>query len=59
MKWAYCGLCHYFDEMTTVCNDFLCCLMFSISDVTFVRQADSFIESESLTTYVIFSSIWL
>ena len=54
IKWTYCDLYHYFDEMTDACNDFLCCLVFPISDVTFARQADSFIESECLTTYVIF-----
>lgn len=56
IKWTYCNLYHYFDEMTDMCNDFLCCLIFPISDVTFAGQADSFIESECLTTYVIFSS---
>lgn len=59
IKWTYCDLYHYFDEMTDACNDFLCCLVFSIRDVTFARQADSFIGSECLSTYVIFSSIWL
>lgn len=59
IKWTYWGLYHYFDEMTDACNNFLCCLVFPIRDATFARQADSFIESECLTTYIIFSSIWL
>lgn len=40
--------------MADVCNDFLCCLVFLIGDVTFARQADNFIKIGSLTTCTFF-----
>lgn len=43
IKWTYCNLYHYFDAMTDACNDFLCCLVFSVRDVIFAKEAGSFI----------------
>lgn len=36
-------MCRHFGEMTGARNDFHCCLVFPISDVTFARQVESFI----------------